>query len=379
MTKIVRKHRFAALLCLFVGLLILMFYRITRHGVLYIDWNTIWKAIAIGITLFAGLEVMRVISKKMILPHIRDQQYIKAYAVVLVLCFLCSLVSVLVYNRLRYGMLIPGVQTLGKVGILCLGLFGLFCIEVWLVRKALRTETKGFSFNCSELTISILCLVSVAFSFIPVMSDYVNQKYPLAYGISTIVSRGGVTADYGIVGEITKDRIISQTFVCTSNGLYSIELQGATYGQTNVGTLTISLVDTETEETVEQWNLDASKFVDNSYFTINIEQPLARLDMKGKKYRIDIYSADAFPGNALTLYYRKTNYYQDGDFLIDGEQIDGDLEMTIRGINGPANYERVRIILCALYAVAAEAAILLFFRRRYRRYVERRDGDVGDV
>ena len=364
MNRKTKAYLFAALTCILFGWLILIYYQITRYGIVQMNWDTVWKAMIIGVTLYVGLIAAELIRKKIVYPLALRGEYLKAYALIFALCILSAAGLILIYKRIRYGLIEFEWENLLQIMALSAGLFIFFFVEIRIIRGILRTGEKGIGFTQTELKTSFVCMIMITMAFIPVFSDYATQKFPFAYNVSTIVSRGSVTADYAVVGEIVQGKKISQEFLCSRNGVYSIQLEGATYIRTNTCTLTINLVDEETEAIVEQWNLDGSRFRDNSYFAIYTANPFSHLDMKGKKYRIDIFSDDASPGNALTLYYLKTDYYPSGDMQIADEKVEGDLNMTIMGISGPANYERVRVVLCLFCAAVGVLLILYLAKHR---------------
>ena len=357
-----RRHSIAAILCLLAAFLILLYYRITRYGNIDISLNTVWKTLALGVFLFLGLETVDFISKKMIQPFFIEGKPSIAYLVIYIAMLICSVVFVLAYRRIRYETFHIELKTVLTILLLSIGLFIFFCIEIQIAKRTIGEKTSFFSFSSNALTATVFCVAVISICFIPVISDCAFQEYPQAYNMPMLVSMEGKTG-LGVVGEITEGNHIIQSFECTCDGIYSITLEGATYIRRNTGTLKIVLENEESGEIDQQWLMDASKFRDNSNFTIVRNEPFSKLDMKGKRYRIDISSDDATEGNALTVYYVKNDYYPNGNLSVNGEKIDGDLYMTILGISKPVSYEHVRIILCFSFAVLAEAIILFLFHR----------------
>lgn len=373
MNKSIIKHVKAALITSFSGALILLYYRITRYGSSHFDISMLWKSLAIGSLLFVFLEAGRMISKKIIFPLSDKKQYAKAYIIIYGFSFLLSICIALTYRKLRYGDFYLKWDLFPKVIALSFGLIILMLMQIIIVRKTIVGGGKGAEFSHTELTHSLILMMIVGIVFIPVLSDYIVQHTPRAYKASSVIEGDVWKGEYGTVGEITKDTVVSQTFTCTSDCIYSLSMRAATYTRKLTGSIQLGLIDEESGDVIDEWQLDTSKIKDGSLFSVSIKEPYSKQNMRGRKLRINIESEDATGGNALTLYYMKGDYYENGCLFVNGEQYDGDLIIKVIGINGPTDYEWSRVYLCVLLAFFIEAMIL--YLSNHRAYRIMKDGE----
>ena len=126
------------------------------------------------------------------------------------------------------------------------------------------------------------------------------------------------------VGELTKDLVVSQSFIAELNGLRKIDVLAATYARGNSGKVKIEVYEVN-KETIFSEIRDVSKINDNSNISILIpNQPYS----KSRNYVMTFTSIDGVPGNAITLWENSTNPYRNGEARI-GSQVLGDLAFTL--------------------------------------------------
>lgn len=364
-----RKHLLAAAFCLLWAAVTFLYYRISEGGIADKWWMVAIKIFILGTALFVLLEGIRAFCKKHLLPDISMGKYRKTYLTALIISIVLSAIALLAYwiwKQLRTGTGIS-VRTIGLAFVAAVGLFALFCIEIQIWKKSNNHEREIYRFKIQDLTISVFCIISTILCFLPVIADYAYGQFPLSSVPSSFVSVTMADGDLDVVGEITSDVVISQTFVCKRRNVYFIELYGATYGHLITSQLTATLVDEETGEVFETMKIPTQEIRDNSYFRMYADNLEQQPDMRNKKCRLDITSLDASSGNAITLYYSKASHYDDGKLSIHGQEVQGDLLIMIEGFSGNGNFENVRIWLCLYYAVIMHLIVYivrLYFLRK---------------
>jgi hypothetical protein len=125
-----------------------------------------------------------------------------------------------------------------------------------------------------------------------------------------------------VVGEIVRDRRFTQTFTSECAGRISeIELYLATYARTNTSTLGLRLTDLDTQQRLVDQLVPAAKIADNQWQSFTFD-PVP--DSKGTHYRVTLWSSDAQPGNAVSVWRSATDTYADGEAAVDHQPTAGD-------------------------------------------------------
>ena len=360
MKEAVKKHCGVAAICLIVAFLTVLFYKFTCKSSVIFGFGTIIKGLIAGVVLFAMVETVRLVTLWLIVPFISRENFIGSYTIILCFSFLISFVGSLVYGYLKNKSFV--FSDMIQVLAFGIGLFLLICFEILIIKAVTNSKMKGIKYNIHQLTGAIICVCFVVGSFLPVLNDDLSNRIQKVYETKSFLTPAWIRGEYGSVGEITKDRIISQTFKCNGDSLLSATFTGATYMRDNNGELRIRLIDNETDEILETWLFDVSKFTDNSAFTITVSDPYAHMDMKNRIYRFDFIAEEATIGNAVTVYRSTTDCYKEGALFINGEDTGGDLLVSLKGIFLAGNYNRVRIMLSLCYAVVLQTMLLLAFR-----------------
>lgn len=154
------------------------------------------------------------------------------------------------------------------------------------------------------------------------------------------------------IGEITKDLVIEQTFISPTDTLDSIDVQFATYGRKNSSTLYVKLYDVANNLLLFTWNLNASDMEDNSYLYLKIPNNISIA--KNDEYRLVFGSADAEPGNAVTIWASDSDKYLLGNLTINGTNFLGDLVIKFHILE---RSNKMLIFLYTLYSFS----IMVFF------------------
>ncbi|MCT1539294.1 MULTISPECIES: hypothetical protein [Lysinibacillus] len=123
------------------------------------------------------------------------------------------------------------------------------------------------------------------------------------------------------VGEITQDIKISQTVRHSKFNFDTMEIKFATYNREN--STNIHMVLYMNNKKMKETLLDSSKINDNEFYTFNLPNILLN---ENDVMRIDLYSDDATPGDALTLWTSNGDAL-DGELSKNGEVMNGDLNV----------------------------------------------------
>ena len=128
-------------------------------------------------------------------------------------------------------------------------------------------------------------------------------------------------------GELTKGLILEQVFEAQTDIIDSISIKFATYARQNSGTVCVQIF--SDEELLMEKILDVSGFTDNSFVTIQCEEPIT--NVKGETLRIIVFSETGTPGNSVTLWLSKHQARPDQKLLLNGAGVDGTLCYAIEG------------------------------------------------
>ena len=363
--KDLKKHILVWVFCLVVALLIIEYYHITNSGALVFDRRRILGFLLVSVLLFGTLECCRWFALTVIIPKIEQKKHAAVCLILFAVSLVISVAALVAYLLLSKGkdsfQLIHVVYVL--IGAVALTL--LFYAEAWIARQVSggRKTGKGVATRVREIMAIVVCFLFTGFSFIPVLSDFIQKSYPYARTRLESMDVGWEPEGYSIVGEITTGTEVSQSFVCKTDVIQAITLSGATYARENDSILQILLIEEESGKPIEGWDLEAKDLKDNSPFTIRPEDPFRHSGMKGKRYQLVLLSEDAVSGNAVTVYYNIHDRYPNGSLTINGEDTGGDLIMQVVGITEPKKYENVRIWLCIYNAVIIHVIVWMAYRK----------------
>lgn len=152
--------------------------------------------------------------------------------------------------------------------------------------------------------------------------------FPHSYRASLKTIAIGTTPNQPI-GEISKGKTFTQSFVATEDKLTMISIMMATYARENNSTIRFALLNDEGQE-ISANVADGRNIKDNSYYAI----PIAPIEhSKGKCYRLVISSPDADLNNALTAWRTADQAYQNGKLKANNLVLPGDLVMKLHFSN----------------------------------------------
>lgn len=136
-----------------------------------------------------------------------------------------------------------------------------------------------------------------------------------------------------VLGRMTYQSTIRQTFVCNSPNLFRLSFMAATYKEHLQGKVKVSLTESISNECVVEKTFDYSILKDNEWFNIDFTP----LMYSGEKEYV-IKFTQITTGLGPSLYYSKQNRYGTGDF--NGEGINGNLTMKTfcRKMNAAEHY-----------------------------------------
>lgn len=160
-----------------------------------------------------------------------------------------------------------------------------------------------------------------------------------------------------ITEEIKQGDIIEQSFVSNEDNISSIEILSATFNRVNSGKIQIGIKEQGKEDSLFSTLLDTSLIKDNEYIVLNFD---TIRQAKNKKYSIYVKSIDGKENNAIALYSSKEDLYKNGELIINGKNIHGDLVFNIKS---KTPYPRSYILLSVLLFTAMIAIFILIKKK----------------
>lgn len=131
----------------------------------------------------------------------------------------------------------------------------------------------------------------------------------------------------GDVGELIKDREVSQIYSAVSTSVDRVDFFVNTFGRTNMSDLTLDLIDIQSQETLASIKIDASTLTDNAYNTIKFDSVETEV---GKSYELKFSSDDAVNKNCISIYHTQSSAEYDSNYaVVDGFKTDYDLLLKI--------------------------------------------------
>lgn len=128
------------------------------------------------------------------------------------------------------------------------------------------------------------------------------------------------------LGTINKNCNIVQTFK-TSSSFSGIGIRFSTYSKVNKGTIKAKLINLDTSEELQTWNIDTQDLKDNSFYNFKLEKVIDNSDVTNYELSLDI-SMDS-QEDYITITTSDTNMYLDGDLSINGESKENDLSIVV--------------------------------------------------
>jgi hypothetical protein len=126
--------------------------------------------------------------------------------------------------------------------------------------------------------------------------------------------------------ELVGGETFGQSFVCTRDNLYRIDLSTATYARTNSAAVIFHLQSSpEASTNIISITLPGPE-IQNERPTSIVFPALP--DSRGKSYYFYIGSPEAIPGNAITVYANAHDQYSDGTAYRNDQAVAGDLAFT---------------------------------------------------
>ncbi|MBK8619802.1 MAG: hypothetical protein IPN96_22530 [Anaerolineales bacterium] len=118
-----------------------------------------------------------------------------------------------------------------------------------------------------------------------------------------------------IVGEITAQNVVSQTFISQCEGaIDSVDLFTATYGRENQYPLIFTLTEVSIGRTLSNQIVSPASILNNDWVSIPLS-PM--LDSYQKEYMLTLESPDSISGNAVTVYQSLSDQYALGELYIN--------------------------------------------------------------
>ncbi len=151
--------------------------------------------------------------------------------------------------------------------------------------------------------------------------------YLPTYSAKVYIPREGLAPADVPAGEIVKDTRFTQTFTSDCAGLNEIELFLATYARTNTSSVGFRVRDLRTQQRITEQVIPAEGIGNNQWHKFEFAP---QADSQGKSYRITLFSPDAHPGNAITVWRSAKDRYAGGEAFINGQPIGADWAFRYR-------------------------------------------------
>ena len=130
----------------------------------------------------------------------------------------------------------------------------------------------------------------------------------------------------GLWDELVGGETFGQSFVCTRDNLYRIDLGTATYARVNSAPVVFRLQSSaEVSTDIVSITLPGPE-IQNECPTSFVFPPLR--DSRGKTFYFYVESPEAAPGDAITVYANAHDQYPDGAAYRNGQVVAGDLAFT---------------------------------------------------
>lgn len=222
-----------------------------------------------------------------------------------ILIFSCLLVIFGVFLHSKgFSYIVQGRHLFPALsGFAILGILGLY----QLVPK------KCYGFFSVVLILGILVFNAMVFRVytVPTFYDFPFQVIPHQLAFKEVV------------GEISGDKKIGQTFMAETDKLSGIDLFMASYFRTNTHPVIFHLKEKpDSIRDLATISISARWVRDNAYHRFRFP---AISGSRGKTYYFYLESPESKPGNAITLWSHSSDFYKKGSLLINGKKGNGDL------------------------------------------------------
>lgn len=142
------------------------------------------------------------------------------------------------------------------------------------------------------------------------------------------------------IGEII-DGVTVEQIIPVDKVISSIDIMFATYARVNEGQVTVSIQGNTSGEIYTQEEIDASDINDNAYLSFDLQPTVD--PQKDHNITISITS-NSLPGSAITIWSSTDDEIPEGDLLVDGSKLSGDLVLIANTIEKMTYWQPVRIL-----------------------------------
>lgn len=174
-----------------------------------------------------------------------------------------------------------------------------------------------------------------------------------------------------VVGEITPENSVRQSFTIDAERMVGYELKVATYNRVNSCTLFLQIIASDGTVLAEN-SVPAAELTDNSSYTVNLTTPIE--GHQGETVQLLITSPDAAEGNAVTVYYGNSislgrgsvvQGYTDEEKITVGEsKLDGILSLSVLGQNSLLFGQYYWLFAAVLFALACVYAGVILHKEK---------------
>lgn len=162
-----------------------------------------------------------------------------------------------------------------------------------------------------------LVLIALAYGIVALVEDVISQPHVRAE-ISTITRSTSTRADV-VVGPITADTQVGQTFRATEPNLSEVAIMLATYGRKNHVPLVFSLwQDPPGKTPLRTVVAQPESVADNAYHAFQFP-PI--VDSAGEAFLLTLQSPQGTPDDAFTAWMGNCDCYPEGEAILNGAEL----------------------------------------------------------
>ncbi len=215
-----------------------------------------------------------------------------------------------------------------------------------------------------RLTLKQGCIVSLFIYIIVVVCFYFIGGEALKH--SALIEYKGTDSSTIPIGEMTKDIVVTQTFIPATDEIEAISILSSTGGIHEQGTLELKLVDILSGKLLGQKNVSFSELSDNAYSSIALNSPIK--SVKGKEIGLVLNVPAGTPGNTISVWYDQKSVFSGGGVLnINGQKQKGTLCVSYYGRNNIGFGRYYWVIMSILGILFAIYSMVLINKQKKNR------------
>lgn len=172
--------------------------------------------------------------------------------------------------------------------------------------------------NLTRNNIFIMCILLITF-IVSMGVVYKNYILPISNEKGYEINVNSSHASN--LGELKGDNKIVQTFI-TNKSFTEVRVGFATYQKVNDGYIEAKLINLDTNEEIQNWNIETQDLQDNSYYSFKLDEKIENTVNTQYELSLDISMEN---GDYITMLTSDDDVYLAGDLSINGQAKDNDI------------------------------------------------------